>query len=430
MIKGLLISVYFSLMLFVMGNHLLNKYQKYSYKIFLLQLGYVFLFSITCQFSSSFSYFIEIFIAIFYFKLLFNESIIKSTYYVSIIYGIRYILEFIIFALDETVFYYYQILNFLSSHYVIRSYLIGGLTTFVVIMFKDKLNKILMETKYYPIKYALTVILVILIVTILMFARNYIIDLFPEVQLIIEISFLVFSIYIVCILLKQRKHIENITKQYIESTEYYKMTEGLLEEYRYILHENKNQLLIIKSMIEDNYELEEYLNHLINGRRNLKYEWVCDLKNIPIEGLKGLVNYKISEMKKKNLNVEIYIDDEIGKLKIKTLTEKDQYELYSIIGVFLDNALEASSLSQEKMVSIQCFKEDNKVHIMIANTYAGKVDLNKINELGYSSKGKNRGVGLSLVTKILEKHPFYKNETELFDIFFVQHLYVKLPNNT
>ena len=430
MIKGLLISVYFSLMLFVMGNHLLNKYQKYSYKIFLLQLGYVFLFSITCQFSSSFSYFIEIFIAIFYFKLLFNENIIKSTYYVSIIYGIRYILEFIIFALDETVFYYYQILNFLSSHYVIRSYLIGGLTTFVVIMFKDKLNKILMETKYYPIKYALTVILVILIVTILMFARNYVIDLFPEVQLIIEISFLVFSIYIVCILLKQRKHIENITKQYIESTEYYKMTEGLLEEYRYILHENKNQLLIIKSMIEDNCELEEYLNHLINGRRNLKYEWVCDLKNIPIEGLKGLVNYKISEMKKKNLNVEIYIDDEIGKLKIKTLTEKDQYELYSIIGVFLDNALEASSLSQEKMVSIQCFKEDNKVHIMIANTYAGKVDLNKINELGYSSKGKNRGVGLSLVNKILEKHPFYKNETELFDIFFVQHLYVKLPNNT
>lgn len=430
MIKGLLISVYFSLMLFVMGNHLLNKYQKYSYKIFLLQLGYVFLFSITCQFSSSFSDFIEIFIAIIYFKLLFNENIIKSTYYVSIIYGIRYILEFIIFALDETVFYYYQILNFLSSHYVIRSYLIGGLTTFVVIMFKDKLNKILMETKYYPIKYALTVILVILIVTILMFARNYVIDLFPEVQLIIEISFLVFSIYIVCILLKQRKHIENITKQYIESTEYYKMTEGLLEEYRYILHENKNQLLIIKSMIEDNYELEEYLNHLINGRRNLKYEWVCDLKNIPIEGLKGLVNYKISEMKKKNLNVEIYIDDEIGKLKIKTLTEKDQYELYSIIGVFLDNALEASSLSQEKMVSIQCFKEDNKVHIMIANTYAGKVDLNKINELGYSSKGKNRGVGLPLVNKILEKHPFYKNETELFDIFFVQHLYVKLPNNT
>lgn len=430
MIKGLLISVYFSLMLFVMGNHLLNKYQKYSYKIFLLQLGYVFLFSITCQFSSSFSDFIEILIAIFYFKLLFNESIIKSTYYVSIIYGIRYILEFIIFALDETVFYYYQILNFLSSHYVIRSYLIGGLTTFVVIMFKDKLNKILMETKYYPIKYALTVILVILIVTILMFARTYVIDLFPEVQLIIEISFLVFSIYIVCILLKQRKHIENITKQYIESTEYYKMTEGLLEEYRYILHENKNQLLIIKSMIEDNYELEEYLNHLINGRRNLKYEWVCDLKNIPIEGLKGLVNYKISEMKKKNLNVEIYIDDEIGKLKIKTLTEKDQYELYSIIGVFLDNALEASSLSQEKMVSIQCYKEDNKVHIMIANTYAGKVDLNKINELGYSSKGKNRGVGLPLVNKILENHPFYKNETELFDIFFVQHLYIKLPNNT
>lgn len=430
MIKGLLISVYFSLMLFVMGNHLLNKYQKYSYKIFLLQLGYVFLFSITCQFSSSFSDFIEILIAIFYFKLLFNENIIKSTYYVSIIYGIRYILEFIIFALDETVFYYYQILNFLSSHYVIRSYLIGGLTTFVVIMFKDKLNKILMETKYYPIKYALTVILVILIVTILMFARTYVIDLFPEVQLIIEISFLVFSIYIVCILLKQRKHIENITKQYIESTEYYKMTEGLLEEYRYILHENKNQLLIIKSMIEDNYELEEYLNHLINGRRNLKYEWVCDLKNIPIEGLKGLVNYKISEMKKKNLNVEIYIDDEIGKLKIKTLTEKDQYELYSIIGVFLDNALEASSLSQEKMVSIQCYKEDNKVHIMIANTYAGKVDLNKINELGYSSKGKNRGVGLPLVNKILENHPFYKNETELFDIFFVQHLYIKLPNNT
>lgn len=272
-------------------------------------------------------------------------------------------------------------------------------------------------------------LLIILLILIIVNFRKYMINPFPELQLIAELLVLILFIIIFYTIHKQKEKIESIGKQYTEATEYYKMTEGLLEEYRYILHENKNQLLIIKSMVKDNPELEEYLNHLINGRRNLKYEWVCDLKNIPIQGLKGLVNYKISEMKKKDLNVEIYIDEEIGKIKLKNLNQKEQHELYSIIGIFLDNALEASSISEEKMVSIQCYKEKDQVHVMIANTYAGEVDLKKIKELGYSSKGKNRGVGIPLVIKIVENSPIYENETELFDIFFVQHLYIKLPNN-
>lgn len=430
MIEGLIIGLLFSYMLFVMGNLIFNKKKKYNYKIFIVQLVYIFLYLLNYMYNEKFNIFIEFLLMLVYFKIIFKENILKIIYTSIIIYGIQYLLEFVIFTIDETIFYYIQILKFLSSHAILKSTLMISLTALTVYLLKNKLHKFLAEDKIYSVKYIAYTVLIVILTPILIYIRNYGIHKFPEVQLFIEILLFIPLVYISYMFLKQKKQIENISRQYTETTNYYKMAEGLLEEYRYILHENKNQLLIIKSMIKENSELEEYLNQLINGRRNLQYEWVCDLKNIPIQGLKGLVNYKVAEMKKKKLNVEIYIDDEIGNIKVKNLNQKEQHDLYSIMGILLDNALEASSISKEKMVSIQCYKEKQQIHIMIANTYVGEVNLNKIKEIGYSSKGKNRGIGLPLVDKIVKNSSIYKNETELFDIFFVQHLYINLPNNT
>ena len=417
-------------MLFVIGNMLFKQNKKYNINIFLIQLIFIVLYVLIQIYVGQFNIFLKIILIIIFFKIIFKENIIKIINYVAIIFVIQISLEFVIILLDATLFFYIPIIKMLSQYIIISNLIIDGLTFIFIYKFKDKIIKFVESTQIYTKKYIFCLLMVIVLVALIIITKNYVIDSLYVIHIAIEIILSIFLIGVLYTIVKQNKKIENITKQYTEATEYYKMTEGLLEEYRYILHENKNQLLIIKSMIKENNELDEYLNHLINSRRNLKYEWVCDLKNIPIQGLKGLVNYKITEMKKKKLNVEIYIDDAIGKIQIGNLTQDEYHELYSIIGIFLDNALEASNISKEKMVSIQCYKEKEIIHIMIANTYAGEINLDKINELGYSSKGKNRGIGLPLVNKIVKESSVYKNETELFDIFFVQHLYIKLPNNT
>ena len=113
---------------------------------------------------------------------------------------------------------------------------------------------------------------------------------------------------------------------------------------------------------------------------------------------------------------------------MKKLKIKDKGDLYNIIGVFLDNAKEASLESKEKRVAVEMYETDNDLHIIIANTYKGKIDIEKINEYGYSSKGKNRGTGLHLVNKIVERNRLFDRTTSKMDEYFVQELIVHLEN--
>ena len=96
--------------------------------------------------------------------------------------------------------------------------------------------------------------------------------------------------------------------------------------------------------------------------------------------------------------------------------------------MFLDNAKEASLESKEKRVAVEMYEMDNDLHIIIANTYKGEVDIEKINEYGYSSKGKNRGTGLHLVNKIVEGNRMFERTTSKMDEYFVQKLTVHLEN--
>ena len=65
---------------------------------------------------------------------------------------------------------------------------------------------------------------------------------------------------------------------------------------------------------------------------------------------------------------------------------------------------------------------NKELKLIIANTYKGKVEIEKIDEYGYSSKGPNRGTGLHIVNEIINRNPLFKKETSLLDNYFVQTL--------
>lgn len=101
------------------------------------------------------------------------------------------------------------------------------------------------------------------------------------------------------------------------------------------------------------------------------------------------------------MNVEIMIN--FQELNIST------YELCRILGILLDNAIEATKQCEEKIINIKFIKDFkvNRKLIIIENSFnQPDIDLEKIYEKGYSTKTEDleqHGLGLWTVRKILSK---------------------------
>lgn len=236
------------------------------------------------------------------------------------------------------------------------------------------------------------------------------------------VGFFSIGLYIVFERIEKEKEIE----KYTQLSDYAKINERLLEDYRVNCHENKNHLIIIDNMVpKSNKKVHEYIRSILDHENMNKYYFINELKNIPITELKGFINYKLMEMLNEGINLQINISEQIKRSKLRKLTLKEKDDLYNIIGVLLDNASEASIESKEKEVILEMHKEKSTVVIMIANTYRGEVEIDKISEYGYSSKGRNHGTGLYIVEKIISKNKKFTKETSLMDNYFVQTISVQ-----
>ena len=111
-------------------------------------------------------------------------------------------------------------------------------------------------------------------------------------------------------------------------------------------------------------------------------------------------------------------------LDLNTLKMKI-YEFARILGILLDNAIEASKECDEKIINIT-FRNDQKNNrqlIIIENTYKNKdIDTEKIFEKGVSEKENHTGLGLWEVRKIIKKNNNINLFTNKTDQFFSQQL--------
>ena len=101
------------------------------------------------------------------------------------------------------------------------------------------------------------------------------------------------------------------------------------------------------------------------------------------------------------------------------------YDFARILGILLDNAIEASSESDEKIINIT-FRNDSKNSrqlIIIENSYKDKnIDTDKIFEKGISGKENHTGLGLWEVRQILKKTNNANLFTSKTDELFSQQL--------
>ena len=101
------------------------------------------------------------------------------------------------------------------------------------------------------------------------------------------------------------------------------------------------------------------------------------------------------------------------------------YEFTRILGILLDNAIEAASECENKIIHVSFRKEQNRrrLLVIIDNTYKNKdINVDKIYEKDFSTKSKetNSGLGLWEVRQILKKNNNLNLFTTKSEEFFSQ----------
>lgn len=128
--------------------------------------------------------------------------------------------------------------------------------------------------------------------------------------------------------------------------------------------------------------------------------------------------------KSDKIKLEIDVSEESGRVLSKLSTEK-QKVLSNLIGIYLDNAIEAAKETRKRIVSMEIYKYEETVNIVISNTYNIKNDISNRYNKGVSTKGKGRGNGLYFANKLLSKNDWIYERQDIVDDFYIEKLKIK-----
>lgn len=251
-----------------------------------------------------------------------------------------------------------------------------------------------------------------------------------NIETIILVNF-VFIIMCACILYKNLVDGSNIVKMQVEN----KALLNNLEEYEKMLdyqrvanHENKNQLLVVRSLLKENENSDalNYVNEVLDDKKDDNDVLFGRAKKIPSGGLQGIVYQKILVMNDKNIKPILDVSNSVKKFKFENLDTKLNYDICRIVGVFLDNSIEETEKLDEREIMLSMYEQNNDLVIEISNKFKNVPDLERLEEKGYSTKGKGHGYGLSLVNDIVNNNNQIINEKGITRNIFTQKLIIKM----
>lgn len=123
------------------------------------------------------------------------------------------------------------------------------------------------------------------------------------------------------------------------------------------------------------------------------------------------------------LNVCDYLISDKMYEEFNNFETKIYYKVCKIMGILIDNAVEASINSKEKTLLIYIYEQCNgNIVISIENSYNTLLDIHDINKKGYSTKGKNRGLGLFIANRTIEEEKLLRLRQYVFDKTFISEL--------
>ena len=201
---------------------------------------------------------------------------------------------------------------------------------------------------------------------------------------------------------------------------YIQELEGIQNSMRSFRHDYKNMMssLYLQSREGNMEEVEKSIHGLIDEfdeNIDRKMNLTVQMANIRISEVKSLLYQKITELQKKGIDFQMEVMYPVEETCMKPL------DLSRALGILLDNAIEAVEQVQGD-ISLVISAQTDGVHIILDNTTDQDVDISKIYEDGYSTKGSGRGTGLLSLRKIMEKYPEASLMTEIKSGRFIQKI--------
>lgn len=296
----------------------------------------------------------------------------------------------------------------------------------ILIFYKSKISQVLpnfihkIENKNKT-RVIIFIVLSIIAMNIVLYSisQNYKInDIFTKNFLISIILFL-----LILILFTERNDYEKLSNEYDNLFKYIQIFEDWIEKEQLTRHEYKNQLAVLRSMTKEK-KTKDKIDSIVEDFINIDNDMVTQLKSMPNGGLKGLLYYKISVAKKNKINISIDVDEASGRFLSKISGDK-QKTLTKLLGIYMDNAIEAAIDTKKKNVSIEIYRIKDEVRIVISNTYNNSTIISNRNSKGVSTKGKGRGNGLYFASKLMSMNNWIEEKQEIIDGYYIQSLIIK-----
>ncbi|OTN77946.1 hypothetical protein A5886_003047 [Enterococcus sp. 8G7_MSG3316] len=220
--------------------------------------------------------------------------------------------------------------------------------------------------------------------------------------------------------------VEMIKKEsdYQALMEYTESMENQYKEVRKFRHDFQNILNSLDDYVlsEDfsglkNYYLDE-IKPTSEEITDMNFK-LTELQNMKQREIKSVLALKLMTAQNAEIEVDLEVKEVIEDIPL------DAIVLVRALGILLDNAIEALEELSIGKLTVAVFKNKQEIQFIIQNDCKDHMpSIQQLKKEGFSTKGENRGLGLSNVKEMLTKYPDVVLKTTIKDQLFTQQLII------
>lgn len=215
--------------------------------------------------------------------------------------------------------------------------------------------------------------------------------------------------------------IQDLSNNLKKSSSHNRYLQELYDNTRAFKHDFGNIVQAIGGYIDKNDMdgLKIYYSQLFGDFEKLNNLCSLSPEVINNSAIYQIISSKYNKASKLGIDfcIDVFLDLNTLNMKI--------YEFSRVLGILLDNAIEAASECNKKVIHVELRKDSkrNRKLLIVENTYNNtNIDTERIFEKGFSSKAHNTGLGLWEVRQILNKNNNLNLYTHINDNMFIQQL--------
>ena len=302
-------------------------------------------------------------------------------------------------------------------------------------VFKDYFSEINLMSKTYAaieryfLYISVGILLFLMLINVAYVLRNDYNSVVDNILFVVCVASFVLQLLYLTLLFRVAYLKDNLSYKELENQSlmlYSAKFEETYDTFRNIKHDIKNIFFTMGQFVEksNDKEMQEFYRSKIAAfaateikKGDLYGKLIC----ISNEPLKAFLYYKISQAMERDISVEL----EISTTAKNYLIAMDFVDLIRVLGILLDNSIEECLNTPCGMIEIKISQNNDISSYTIKNSITAERKEIGV-KAGQSTKGENRGNGLTIVQTILGKYDFVTLNSYFKEDFFVQNLNIYL----